>query len=321
MIRPALIPALLLLAFGSSGRPGPAQEQAPPPHERRWRAYEVVPLGEPPRKFSPRAFDRIRSGMTLGELVAVLGPGRIPGGPYFSGCGIILWTCEDGRELSVWPVTHGRDEVIRVDGGSGGVGRMWMIPAVRTAAPADKAPWGQPAEGIRVRLLSRETKYKVGEPLVLALEIQNVSKAEVSLKEPHLMPVISYPDNHPYGKHSYTWVITCEIPGGNPCICWDARQELQRVPSRLRLKPGETYRVAVEGVSLRKEFDPERSGKRGEPQRDMVHFVGADEPGVYLLKATFARRDMGLKQKAGGEEGTWSAERLETPEIRVEMVK
>jgi hypothetical protein len=117
-------------------------------------------------------------------------------------------------------------------------------------------------------------------------------------------------------------VITCEIPGAaNPPIHWDARQELQRAPSRLRLKPGETYRVQVEGVSLRKEFDPERPGKRGGPRREVVHFVGADEPGVYLLKATFARRDTGLKQKAGGEEGAWSGERLETPEIRVEVVK
>ena len=124
MTRPALILAVSLLAFGCRGRPGLPETKAPP-REPTWRAYGVVPLGPAPREVEPLAFDRVRSGMALGELVAVLGPGGIPGGPYHSGCGIIRWTCADGRELSVWPVTYGREEVIRVDGGSGGVGRMW----------------------------------------------------------------------------------------------------------------------------------------------------------------------------------------------------
>jgi hypothetical protein len=70
MTRPALILALLLLAFGGRGRPGPAQEQAPPPHEQAWRAYDVVPLGAAPRKVEARAFDRVRSGMTLDNYLA-----------------------------------------------------------------------------------------------------------------------------------------------------------------------------------------------------------------------------------------------------------
>ena len=125
MTRPAVILAASLLAVGCGGRPSPP-EAAAPPREETWRAFDVVPNETAPRKDKPRTFDQVRSGMTLGEVVGILGPGRIPGGPYHSGCGVIQWACEDGRQLSVWPVTYGRDEVIRVDGGSGGVGRMWM---------------------------------------------------------------------------------------------------------------------------------------------------------------------------------------------------
>jgi hypothetical protein len=78
--------------------------------------------------------------------------------------------------------------------------------------------------------------------------------------------------------------------------------------------------VQVVAISLRKEFGPERPSKRGEPSRQEAHFVGADEPGVYLLKATFARPDADGVEKAA-DKGAWSGKRLETPAIRVEMVK
>src|SRR5262245_57008404 len=76
------------------------------PPDEAWRAYAIVPVGASPRLNEPTDFDRVRSGMTLGELVAVLGRGQIASGPnYHSGCGIIDWACADGRRLSVWPVT------------------------------------------------------------------------------------------------------------------------------------------------------------------------------------------------------------------------
>ena len=62
--------------------------------------------------------------MTLGELVGLLGRGWMH--EQYEGCGIIRWACVDGRELSAWPVTYRPEAVIRVDGGSGGVGKMWM---------------------------------------------------------------------------------------------------------------------------------------------------------------------------------------------------
>jgi hypothetical protein len=129
MTRPALILVVSLLALGCRGRPSPPDEKARP-REETWRAFYVVPSDIAPRKDKPRNFDQVRSGMTLGGSVATLGPGRIAGGPYHSGCGIIRWTSEDGRQLEVWPTTYCREEVIdagpRQLGGAGGRGRMWM---------------------------------------------------------------------------------------------------------------------------------------------------------------------------------------------------
>jgi hypothetical protein len=69
--------------------------------------------------------------MTLKEVTDLLGPGSMGERQgYLSGCGIITWTCEDGREFQVWPTTARPGEVIdagpRQLGGTGGRGRMWM---------------------------------------------------------------------------------------------------------------------------------------------------------------------------------------------------
>lgn len=41
----------------------------------------------------------------------------------------ILWRCEDGRELIVEPASSHQEEIVRVDGGGGPVGRMMMSRA------------------------------------------------------------------------------------------------------------------------------------------------------------------------------------------------
>jgi hypothetical protein len=92
--------------------------------EEEWRPYDDLPFGSPARRVTAEAFDQVRSGMTLAELVRLLGRGWMC--EQYEGCGIIRWACQDGRELSVWPITYRRDEVILVNGGSGGVGRLWM---------------------------------------------------------------------------------------------------------------------------------------------------------------------------------------------------
>jgi hypothetical protein len=66
--------------------------------------------------------------MTLRELTDLLGRGWMR--QLTEGCGIITWTCEDGRQLQVSPTTYRPEEVIdagpRQVGGTGGRGRMWL---------------------------------------------------------------------------------------------------------------------------------------------------------------------------------------------------
>jgi hypothetical protein len=100
---------------------------APPvssPRKEDWQPYNDLPVGSAQPTVTADAFNRVRSGMTLGELVEVLGRGWVC--TQYSGTGTINWKCEDGRELSVLPISYRQTEIIRVDGGTGGIGRMWM---------------------------------------------------------------------------------------------------------------------------------------------------------------------------------------------------
>jgi hypothetical protein len=45
-------------------------------------------------------FDKLAPGMSLQQLVALLGPGFQP---IYEGIGLIYWSCEDGRALNYWP--------------------------------------------------------------------------------------------------------------------------------------------------------------------------------------------------------------------------
>jgi hypothetical protein len=86
-------------------------------------------------KVTKGKFDRIHSGMTLRELTDLLGRGWMS---QYQGCGIITWTCGDGRQLQVWPTTSRSEEIIEAGprqlGGTGGRGRMWMTRPGRAAA-------------------------------------------------------------------------------------------------------------------------------------------------------------------------------------------
>src|SRR5262245_13984887 len=71
-----------------------------------------------------------------------------------------------------------------------------MVPAApapfpRERKPTDTQQWSQPVEGLRVRLLPARTIYRVGEPIVFMLEIQNVSGSTLLVEEPDLPSTIS----------------------------------------------------------------------------------------------------------------------------------
>jgi hypothetical protein len=64
--------------------------------------------GEPPEPAPAAMFDRVRDGMTLRELVNLLGPGHIP---QLSGTGTMVWWCVDGRTLRVGYATDPKTEL------------------------------------------------------------------------------------------------------------------------------------------------------------------------------------------------------------------
>ncbi len=80
----------------TSGTGGP-RDRSPLPVEAKWTAFDDLPLGTPPRLDASDAFDQVRSGMTLEEIVQLLGRGWMYG--QVEGCGIISWSCADGREF------------------------------------------------------------------------------------------------------------------------------------------------------------------------------------------------------------------------------
>lgn len=72
-------------------------------------AYQVIEDGMSPPMVPTDVFYRIQSGMTLRELVDLLGPGWMT---RYEGVGIITWTCQDGRQLQVCPWGCRREEVL-----------------------------------------------------------------------------------------------------------------------------------------------------------------------------------------------------------------
>lgn len=66
--------------------------------------YSGSSFGEIVRQKHPaQTFDEVIEGMTLREIVSLLGPGLQN---QLEGIGFIYWLCEDGRTLAVWPTTE-----------------------------------------------------------------------------------------------------------------------------------------------------------------------------------------------------------------------
>lgn len=88
-----------------------------------WQA--PIYKADEPRKLGADLFDKVRSGMTFGELVELLGPVWVGTMNTQSG-GIVLWRCEDGRELRAERPSGRKDDVLSVEGGTGNVGKLTM---------------------------------------------------------------------------------------------------------------------------------------------------------------------------------------------------
>jgi hypothetical protein len=125
IMRIAILSLLALAATGCNRRV--AQPAGPAPQQEDWRPYDDLSSdgrewGALPRLRPAAGFDRVRSGMTLGEIVETLGRGDM--WLKYEGIGIITWKCEDGRKVSVLPTTYRREEVILEDRSP--IHRGWM---------------------------------------------------------------------------------------------------------------------------------------------------------------------------------------------------
>ena len=92
----------------------------------------------------------------------------------------------------------------------------------------------------------------------------------------------------------------------------------RQVDADVHLARGRTYRVDITALPAGTERPPDRPQRLGEPQWETVEFVGAREPGVYFLRATYAR-PAGPERRSGPDD--WTGRRLRTPDVRVEIVR
>ena len=81
-----------------------------------------------------------------------------------------------------------------------------------------------------------------------------------------------------------------------------------------------THRVEITALPVAAEGPPDRPRKTGEPQCETLHFVASGEPGVYLLRAAYARPGAGRGRPRGGP-GEWAADLLGTPAVRIEVAR
>jgi hypothetical protein len=189
-----------------------------------------------------------------------------------------------------------------------------VLPALATAAPAplpratkssEPGGWSKPVEGLRVRLLAPQTRYRVGETIRLVLEIQNVSGGALVIEEPDLHRVVS-------GREADGWAITSERRGKGR----DRKEveELKRARDLRRLAAGATLRIEIEARGGGEVKELEKLIEEG-PRRLDLHFPDGDVPGDYDFRVTFARGRRKLIS------GGWNGDSLTSPPVRIELVK
>lgn len=196
-----------------------------------------------------------------------------------------------------------------------------LLPALLPAAPApfvrEKKPepggWSKPVDGIRVRLVAPQTRYRVGEEIRLVLEIQNVSGGTLAIEEPELYPLVSR-------QATPGWTITSKREGRHR-----AREEedvlLKRLGALRRLAGGATLRVEITAKGGEEMKQQEALAEDEEPRRQELYFPDGDVPGVYQFRVTYSRGPRGKAKVFRDLEEGWNPDLLESPPVRIELVK
>ena len=78
---------------------------------------------ELPRKVAKKAFDKVRYGMTLEEMVKLLGKAWMRPN---SSIRDIYWGCEDGRVIQIYPARYRKAEKITKKGNEDGLSALIM---------------------------------------------------------------------------------------------------------------------------------------------------------------------------------------------------
>jgi hypothetical protein len=207
--------------------------------------------------------------------------------------------------------------------------------------------WSQPADGLRMRLISKKAAYAAGEALALRLEIQNVTQQTVAFVEPEFQPELTLPGAPIYGKDAgYAWVVSADPVGRRIHIRW-ATQARKRMTPRARLvRPGATHLVEITAPGRRERQDKlitelDRLDEPPRPQKATLYFgLGAADGGQYRLVASFDRsRDParvtvegrmaraerlgsgGMAYRTKGKVTPWRAQRLASPPITIRIAR
>jgi hypothetical protein len=112
MAKPWIVALVLMLAsifFGEACRA----------NTEKLTSFIISPT--PPKPLAVAKAAGIKDGMTLEMIVDQLGPGWVSPN---EGVGVIAWTFDDGRSLSVLPHWDDKSEVITYKGHNG-LARMW----------------------------------------------------------------------------------------------------------------------------------------------------------------------------------------------------
>jgi hypothetical protein len=176
-------------------------------------------------------------------------------------------------------------------------------PLPREKRLAEAHPWSAPVDGLRVRLVAPQKRYRVGETIRLVLEIQNVSGSPITLVGPRLFPVIT-------DKIRPGWGITAKEVGKD---LYDATLTAGRPRGALRrLGAGATFRVEVAaGGELAERL--RRGVKRDDESRlEGLYCRASEMPGVYEFRATYSC-------EPSARAGTWNGESLMSPPVLITL--
>jgi hypothetical protein len=175
-------------------------------------------------------------------------------------------------------------------------------------------PWGGAGGGLRMRLVPADRRARVGEPVRLYLEVQNVSGRQLIADVP-VLP--SYVDREQDDPPSGWGVRAARVGSERERVMVTRRVQMKLVRELYRFAPGQTLRCAITLSSDHGERRADERVREDEDRKAQMYFRGAAAPGTYEFRVTFRRPPINRRQ----QEGVWDGDGLDSPPVRVEVVR